>query len=77
MFEKELGKLGRLHKVKAIGKPLPLNKNNQAKQNKNKKMIKTAQTTNKSNPPVRKGFDVKKHSEHGPLRTILIQHLIS
>ena len=41
MFEKELGKLGRLHKVKAIGKPLPLNKNNQAKQNKNKKMIKT------------------------------------
>ena len=41
MFEKEPGKPGRLHKVKAIRKPLPLNKNNQAKQNKNKKMIKT------------------------------------
>ena len=41
MFEKEPGKLGRLYKVKAIRKPLPLNKNNQAKQNKNKKIIKT------------------------------------
>ena len=31
--------------------------------------IETRQTTNKSIPPVRKGFDVKKHTEHGLLRT--------
>ena len=39
--------------------------------------IETRQTTNKSIPPIRKGFYVKKHTEHGLLRTILIQILIS
>ena len=39
--------------------------------------IETRQTTNKSIPPGRKGFDVRKHTEHGLLQTILIQHLIS
>ena len=41
MFEKEPRKLGRLHKVKTIKKPPFWIKNNQAKQNRNKKMIKT------------------------------------
>ena len=35
------------------------------------------QTTNNSILPGRKGFDVKKHTEHGLLRTILIQNFIS
>ena len=39
--------------------------------------IETRQTTNKSFPPSRKGFNVKKQTEHGLLRTILIQNLIS
>ena len=39
--------------------------------------METRQTTNNSILPGRKGFDVKKHTEHGLLRTILIQSLIS
>ena len=39
--------------------------------------METRQTTNKSILPGRKGFDVKKHTEHGLLRTTLIQNFIS
>ena len=39
--------------------------------------METRQTTNNSILPGRKGFDVKKHTEHGLLRTILIQNFIS
>ena len=96
--------MGRLQKAKAIRKP-PFKKINQAKKNKNKKMIKTeiglkfvfrdclekiwqkhvkkektANPNNKNHEQVystwSESFDVKKHTEHGLLRTMLIQNLI-
>ena len=39
--------------------------------------METRQTTNKSILPGRKGFDAKKHTEHGLLRITLIQNFIS